>query len=82
MGHFSESAIDVNVLPCLPGTYLSQQSHVCECDNSIKNAVVSCNGTGVVIKEGNSWIGPNYNNCTDVVYHMITAESADFLKWL
>uniref|UniRef100_A0A1X7UE90 Right handed beta helix domain-containing protein n=1 Tax=Amphimedon queenslandica TaxID=400682 RepID=A0A1X7UE90_AMPQE len=61
--------IDVNVLPCLPGTYLSQQSHVCECDNSIKNATISCNGTGaVVIKEGNSWIGPNYNNCTNIVY--------------
>ena len=61
--------IDVNVLPCLPGTYLSQQSHACECDNSIKNAVVSCNGTGAVVtKEGNSWIGPNYNNCTNIVY--------------
>ena len=61
--------IDVDVLPCLPGTYLSQQSHVCECDNSIKTATISCNGTdAIVTKEGNSWIGPNYNNCTNIVY--------------
>uniref|UniRef100_A0A1X7SY93 Uncharacterized protein n=1 Tax=Amphimedon queenslandica TaxID=400682 RepID=A0A1X7SY93_AMPQE len=61
--------IDVNVLPCLPGTYLSQQSHVCECVKSIKSATISCNGTNAIVtKEGSSWIGPNYNNCTNIVY--------------
>ena len=58
--------INVNVNPCLPGTYLSQQSQVCECDDSIITVTTNCNGvTATVTKEGTSWLG-QYDNCTTI----------------
>uniref|UniRef100_A0A1X7VK59 Uncharacterized protein n=1 Tax=Amphimedon queenslandica TaxID=400682 RepID=A0A1X7VK59_AMPQE len=58
--------INVNVNPCLPGTYLSQQSQVCVCDNNIKPVTTNCNGvTATVTKEGRSWLGV-YENCTAI----------------
>uniref|UniRef100_A0A1X7UT00 Uncharacterized protein n=1 Tax=Amphimedon queenslandica TaxID=400682 RepID=A0A1X7UT00_AMPQE len=58
--------INVNVNPCLPGTYLSQQSQVCECDDNILSFTTDCNGvTATVTKEGISWLGV-YENCTAI----------------
>lgn len=57
--------INVNVNSCLPGTYLSQQSQVCVCDDNILSFTTDCNGiTATVTKEGTSWLGDE--NCTAI----------------
>ena len=64
--------IEVDVNPCLRGTYLSPESLICECEDSIKDASTECNGvTATVTKEGiHGWIG-NYENCNStVVYYL------------
>ena len=56
--------IIVNIEPCLPGTYLSMESLICECNQIVIAATTSCNPVnGVVTKEGTSWVGI-YDNCT------------------
>ena len=56
--------IIVNIEPCLPGTYLSMESLICECNQFVITATTSCNPVnGVVTKEGTSWVGI-YDNCT------------------
>uniref|UniRef100_A0A1X7V8Y8 Right handed beta helix domain-containing protein n=1 Tax=Amphimedon queenslandica TaxID=400682 RepID=A0A1X7V8Y8_AMPQE len=57
--------IDVDIDPCLTGTYLSPISHVCECEESIKAATTNCIGVNATVtkKDIHGWIG-NYDNCT------------------
>ena len=65
----SPLTIHVDIQPCLYGTYLSQQSHVCECEDSIKAATTNCDGVNATVtKEGTSWIG-EFQNCT-IVYNI------------
>uniref|UniRef100_A0A1X7V2A0 Right handed beta helix domain-containing protein n=1 Tax=Amphimedon queenslandica TaxID=400682 RepID=A0A1X7V2A0_AMPQE len=64
--------VDVDINPCLTGTYLSPVSHVCECESYIKDASTECNGVNATVtKEGiHGWIG-NYKNCNStVVYYL------------
>ena len=65
----SPLTIHVDIQPCLHGTYLSPQSHVCECEDSIKAATTNCDGVNATVtKEGTSWIG-EFQNCT-IVYNI------------
>ena len=59
--------ISVDVKQCLPGTTLSKQSHVCECDQS----VINCNGiNATVVKNGPSWIAVyNKSKCTETIVY-------------
>ena len=59
--------ISVDIKQCLPGTTLSQQSHVCECDQS----VINCNGiNATVVKNGPSWIAVyNKSNCAGTIVY-------------
>ena len=59
--------ISVDIKQCLPGTTLSQQSHVCECDQS----VINCNGiNATVMKNEPSWIAVyNKSNCTRIIVY-------------
>ena len=65
----SPLTIYVDIQPCLHGTYLSPQSHVCECEDSVKAATTNCDGVNATVtKEGTSWIG-EFQNCT-IVYNI------------
>ena len=59
--------ISVDIKQCLPGTALSQQSHVCECDQS----VINCNGiNATVVKNEPSWIAAyNESNCAGTIVY-------------
>ena len=59
--------ISVDIKQCLPGTTLSQQSHVCECDQS----VINCNGiNATVVKNEPSWIAAyNESNCAGTIVY-------------
>ena len=60
--------ISVDVKQCLPGTTLSKQSHVCECDQS----VINCNGiNATVVKNEPSWIAVyNKSKCTRTIVYL------------
>ena len=61
--------ITVSIDPCLPGTYLSVQSLICECYQSVITATTSCDPVnGMVTKEGTSWLGIYGNNNCTLVY--------------
>ena len=65
----SPLTINVNIQPCLAGTYLSTQSHICVCEDSIKAATTNCDGVNATVtKEGTSWVG-GFQNCT-IVYNI------------
>ena len=59
--------ISVDIKQCLPGTALSQQSHVCECDQP----VINCNGiNATVVKNEPSWIAVyNESNCAGTIVY-------------
>ena len=59
--------ISVDIKQCLPGTALSQQSHVCECDQS----VINCSGiNATVVKNEPSWIAVyNESNCAGTIVY-------------